>query len=70
MKKNSNILQPNHPSSEAVKFLEGKSDILDTIMASMGDGLSIQDRDMRIVYQNKFMADNFGRHIGSYCYKI
>jgi signal transduction histidine kinase len=36
----------------------------------MGDGLSIQDRNMRIVYQNEFMINNFGFHPGEYCYKI
>ena len=54
----------------AAELLEGKSWLLDNIMNSMGDGLSIQDRNMRIVYQNKFMVDNFGSHIGSYCYNI
>ena len=44
--------------------------ILANIMMSMGDGLSIQDRNMRIVYQNKFMIDTFGSHIGDYCYNI
>jgi diguanylate cyclase (GGDEF)-like protein/PAS domain S-box-containing protein len=66
---------PDSPRSsrtfrEAASLLEGKPDVLDNIMASMGDGLSIQDLDLRIVYQNKFMIDNFGAHIGEHCYKI
>ncbi len=56
--------------SNITKLLKVKSDVLENILASMGDGLSIQDRDMHIVYQNKFMIDNFGSHIGEYCYKI
>ncbi len=56
--------------NEAVSVLQGKSDVLDNIMSSMGDGLSIQDRNMRIVYQNKFMVDAFGSHIGAYCYNV
>ena len=55
---------------EARELLKDKEKLLDTVMASMGDGLSIQDLDMRIVYQNKFMIDNFGDHIGEYCYFI
>ncbi|MGD9366824.1 MAG: PAS domain S-box protein [Desulfobacteraceae bacterium] len=51
-------------------LLEDPASILANIMMSMGDGLSIQDRNMRIVYQNKFMIDNFGSHIGKYCYNI
>jgi diguanylate cyclase (GGDEF)-like protein/PAS domain S-box-containing protein len=56
--------------AKAAKLLEGKSNVLDNILASMGDGMSIQDRNMRIVHQNKFMIDNFGSHIGEHCYKI
>jgi signal transduction histidine kinase len=56
--------------SDATKLLKAKSDVLENILASMGDGLSIHDLDMRIVYQNQFMIDNFGSHIGEYCYKI
>jgi signal transduction histidine kinase len=66
-------LEANNPIkafSDATKLLKIKSDVLENILASIGDGLSIQDLDMRIVYQNKFMTDNFGSHIGEYCYKI
>ena len=51
-------------------LLDDPANILANIMMAMGDGLSIQDRNMRIVYQNKFMIDNFGSHIGDYCYNI
>lgn len=54
----------------ARQFLDDPASILSNIMESMGDGLSIQDRNMRIVYQNKFMIDNFGSHVGDYCYNI
>lgn len=74
MKKESDIPSNSPPSdetfAEAAKLLEGKSNVLDNILASMGDGMSIQDRRMRIVYQNKFMIDNFGSHIGEFCYNI
>ena len=66
----SNNTQPDDRFKEAIQLLEGKSELLNNIMNSMGDGLSIQDRNMRIVYQNKFMIDNFGSHIGEHCYKI
>lgn len=74
MNKNTNSHPDNFPSdenfTEATQLLEGKCQLLDNIMESMGDGLSIQDKNMRIVYQNKFMVDNFGSHIGEYCYVI
>ena len=61
---------PDEVFKAASHLLEGKCQVLEKIMESMGDGLSIQDRNMRIVYQNKYMIDNFGSHIGDFCYKI
>lgn len=55
---------------EANQLMDDSASILSNIMGSMGDGLSIQDLNLRIVYQNKFMIDNFGSHTGEYCYKI
>lgn len=54
----------------ARQIVADASRLLDNIMHSMGDGLSIQDRSMRIVYQNQFMLDHFGSHIGDHCYTI
>ncbi len=70
IKKSSNTNDAIKALSDITKLLKAKSDVLEDILASMGDGLSIQDLDMRILYQNKFMIDNFGPHIGEYCYKI
>lgn len=55
---------------QAANLLDGESSVIDNIFSSLGDGLSIQDKEMRIVYQNKFMIDNFGAHVGEPCYKI
>lgn len=54
----------------AKNIIKDKERLLANVMSSMGDGLSIQDLDLRIVYQNKFMVDNFGEHVGEYCYNI
>lgn len=54
----------------AQHMITDSSSLLENIMHSMGDGLSIQDLNLRIVYQNKMMIDNFGSHIGERCYKI
>ena len=35
----------------------------------MGDGVSIQDTDFRILYQNQNHKKLIGEHIGEYCYK-
>lgn len=66
MKKN--VASKNH--QKALEILKDKEKLLTNVMTSMGDGLSIQDLDMRIVFQNKFMLDLFGDHKGEYCYKI
>jgi two-component system, NtrC family, sensor kinase len=54
----------------AKKLLDDPAKIMDSIMESMGDGLTIQDRNLRIVFQNKFMIDHFGSHIGEFCYNV
>jgi PAS domain S-box-containing protein len=50
-----------------VKAHEGESRS-EAIIASMGDGLSIQDTDYIITYQNKVLKDLRGDHTGEYCY--
>jgi hypothetical protein len=57
-------------SKRAAEILKDKGKLLANVMSSMGDGLSIQDLDMKIVFQNKFMIDHFGKHVGEYCYKV
>lgn len=39
------------------------------IMDAIGDGISIQDTGLKILYQNRVHKDLFGDHIGEYCYK-
>jgi diguanylate cyclase (GGDEF)-like protein/PAS domain S-box-containing protein len=40
-----------------------------SIIAGIGDGVSIQDIDFRILYQNQVHKDIIGDHIGEYCFK-
>lgn len=35
----------------------------------MGDGISIQDTEFKILYQNKIHKNFIGDHVGKYCYK-
>jgi PAS domain S-box-containing protein len=39
------------------------------IIAAIGDGISIQDRDFRVIYQNQVDKDLHGDHIGQFCYE-
>ena len=34
----------------------------------MGDGISMQDADFRVLYQNQAHKNMIGSHIGEYCY--
>ena len=38
------------------------------ILSAIGDGLTIQDREFRIVYQNQKLKDIFGDCLGKFCY--
>jgi signal transduction histidine kinase/ActR/RegA family two-component response regulator len=67
MTKKSRSTKKNQP---AIQLLQDKEHLFENVMAAMGDGLTIQDLDMRILYQNKFMKDTFGDARGELCYRI
>lgn len=54
----------------AKTLLKEKGKLFDTIMDAMADYISIQDLDMRIVYENKAMKELMGAHEGEYCYTV
>jgi signal transduction histidine kinase len=41
----------------------------EAIIAALGDGVSIQDRNFRVLYQNAVHKSMVGDHIGEFCYK-
>ena len=41
----------------------------ESIIAAIGDGINIQDRDYKVLYQNEASIGFYGDHIGEYCYK-
>jgi PAS domain S-box-containing protein len=41
----------------------------EAIIAAIGDGISIQGTNYKILYQNQVYKDIVGDHIGEYCYK-
>lgn len=42
---------------------------LESIIETIGDAISIQDTNFRILYQNKIQKNLFGDNVGKYCYK-
>jgi len=41
----------------------------ESILDAVGDAISVQDRDFRILYQNKLHRELQGKHSGEFCYK-
>ena len=41
----------------------------EAFIAAIGDAISIQNTDFRIIYQNQANVDLFGSHVGECCYK-
>lgn len=60
----------NEVFKQAQELLEDKENLFNTTMDAIGDLISIQDFNMKIVYQNKAMKRVMGVHEGEYCYKI
>lgn len=54
---------------QAIERIDEESGKLEAIIAGIGDGISIQDENYRVIYQNKVHLDLVGRHIGDYCYE-
>ncbi|HKK01276.1 MAG TPA: PAS domain S-box protein, partial [Desulfuromonadales bacterium] len=42
---------------------------VEAIMAAMGDGITVQDRNFRIIYQNDVIIRRRGHHLGTFCYQ-
>jgi len=41
----------------------------EAIIESMGEGISVQDLNFRVLLQNQFHKDMVGDHVGEFCYK-
>ncbi len=70
MKKESRKSTKRKPTTKAPRK-ETISDLgqeTETILAAMGDAVSIQDTDFKILYQNKIHIGFIGDHKGEYCY--
>lgn len=48
--------------------VESEKSIAEAIIAGIGDGISIQDTNYRILYQNQSHIDLMGEHVDEYCY--
>ena len=54
----------------ALEKAEEEKNKSDAIIAALSDGVSIQDRAFKVIYQNQLHRDLIGGdHVGEYCYK-
>ncbi len=54
----------------AVVTAHNEKAMSETILASMGQGLTMIDTDFKILYQNQFQKDLNGDHTGEHCYLV
>lgn len=61
-----------HDTTERIKAeiaLINEKNRSEAVIAAIGDGISIQDRDFKVLYQNRIHRDMIGDHVGEYCYQ-
>ena len=62
-------LRENFNELQTAKMrVEEEKNTLEAIIAGIGDGISIQDTNFRIMFQNSIHKDLMGDHMGEYCY--
>lgn len=52
-----------------IRRLEVEKSWFEGIAAAIGDGITIQDTEFRILYQNRPHREMMGDHVGEYCYR-
>ena len=57
------MFEPSEPLPVGVAGFEA-------IIAAIGDGLTVQDREFRVIYQNRVMKKLFGDQVGHHCYEV
>ena len=53
----------------AVRQIQAEKEKTETIIAAIGDAISIQNREFKIIFQNEVHKKLRGVHLGEYCYK-
>ena len=56
--------EKNNDIEQIIKNLEEQE-----ILEAVGDGISIQDTDFKVLYQNQVHKSLIGNHLGEYCYE-
>ncbi|MGD1075143.1 MAG: PAS domain S-box protein [Thermodesulfovibrionales bacterium] len=59
-----NIVDKEKPRDQAF------NELAEALIGAIGDALSIQDRDFKILYQNTILKELTGDRTGEYCYRV
>ncbi len=54
---------------EAEAAVVAEKNKLEAVLSAIQDGITVQDRDFRIIYQNHIHQEKIGDHQGEYCYR-
>jgi PAS domain S-box-containing protein len=52
-----------------ISDLNRRENLLDVILNTVSDGVTLIDKDLKIQYQNKIILQKFGSGIGEYCFE-
>lgn len=63
------LLQSEANSRSLAQEADRAREHTQTILESIQDGISIQDREFRVLYQNQRFIEMVGVHTGEYCYR-
>jgi len=55
---------------QADDALQAEKNKLQSVISAMDDGLTIQDKDFNIIYQNEPLVKIFGERLGEKCYRV
>ena len=50
-------------------FKKYDQSIFDAVLNTVSDGITVISKDLKIIFQNEAMCQNFGNRIGEYCYE-
>jgi PAS domain S-box-containing protein len=63
------IFQDVTSSKKMEQNLIEEKNKMEAVIAALDDGITVQDSDFKIIYQNEIQKERQGEHEGEYCYK-
>ncbi len=63
-------IEEEEKGQQAEEALQAEKNKLKSVIDALEDGLTIQDRDYNIIYQNDLLKGMFGDRLGEKCYRV